>query len=209
MNTKEELLEHLKRNVGVVQDPLIERAFREVDRKDFVPADYESEAYEDYPLPIAAGQTISQPTTVAFMLEKLAVKEGDKVLDVGSGSGWTTALLSEMVGENGEVFGVERELLLVEYGRENLAKYRKENAEIFQAEDTLGLPEHAPFDKILVSAAAEEIPDELVKQLSAGGTLVIPVQESILVLHKDLEGRIGTKEFPGFSFVPLVSNDND
>src|SRR3990167_9057902 len=107
MDTREELIEYLANTSKVLGNSPIRHAFESVDRADFVNEDYKFEAYEDYPIPIGFDQTISQPTTVAFMLELLDAREGDKVLDIGSGSGWTTALLSKIVGSSGEITGVE------------------------------------------------------------------------------------------------------
>ncbi|MDD5696825.1 MAG: protein-L-isoaspartate O-methyltransferase [Candidatus Pacebacteria bacterium] len=179
-------------------------AFKTVDRKDFVLKEYEREAYGDYPLPIGFGQTISQPTTVAFMLELLQPKKGDKILDVGSGSGWTTALLAHITGRKGKVFGLEKIPELVLLGKDNLAKYDFPNVEIRQAGEGLGLKKEAPFDKILVSAFARTVPEELVKQLKTGGVMVIPVDNDILRIEKisDKENRI--QRFEGFVFVPLI-----
>src|SRR3989338_7954153 len=180
------------------------QAFEKIDRADFVSLEYRSEANENYPLPIGFGQTISQPFTVAFMLELLSPQEGDKVLDVGCGSGWTTALLANLVGKTGKVFGVEIIPELVEFGRKNLAKYIFPNAEIVRAGAELGPPSEAPFDRILVSAAAEEIPETLLRQLKAPGVMVLPVKNVIVQIKKDATGEISKKEFPGFAFVPLV-----
>jgi len=179
-------------------------AFKTIDRKDFVLKEYENEAYGDYPLPIGFGQTISQPTTVAFMLELLQPKKGDKVLDVGSGSGWTTALLAQIVGKKGRVFGVEKIPQLISFGKENLAKYHFPNAEIRKAGKELGLRKKAPFDRILVSAAAQTIPQELVEQLKIGGIMVIPVNNDILRIKKVSDKEIKTQRFEGFVFVPLI-----
>lgn len=178
-------------------------AFKKINRADFVGSDYKAEAYEDYPLPIGFGQTISQPFTVAFMLGLLNPQKGDKILDVGSGSGWTTALLAVLVGEKGKVFGVEIIPELVEFGIKNLAKYNFPNAKIIQAGAELGLPSEAPFGRILVSAAAEKIPEALLNQLKAPGILVLPVKNTIVQIKKDTVGKITRKEFPGFVFVPL------
>jgi len=179
-------------------------AFRNIDRKDFVPEEYLDQACGDYPLPIGFGQTISQPSTVAFMFELLNPKEGDKVLDVGSGSGWTTALLADIVGEKGRVFGVELVLELVELGRKNLSKYDKYlNAQIYLAGKHLGLPGKAPFDRILVSASGEEIPEELIKQLKVGGVMVVPVLNSVWKIKRVSESGVEKEEYPGFVFVPL------
>lgn len=189
---------------GYLKTPQLIAAFQGVDRKDFVLPEYSDESYGDYPLPIGDEQTISQPSTVAFMLELLQPQEGDIVLDVGSGSGWTTALLAEIVGERGFVYGVELVPELVRLGRDNLAVYGFDNAEIYQASpNILGLPDKGPFDKILVSAAGEDLPEELVEQLKAGGRMVIPVADSIIKVDKINESEINEERYPGFAFVPL------
>jgi len=188
---------------NVLQSPQIIDAFRAVDRKYFVPDSWRDETYIDNALPIGNGQTISQPSTVAFMLEKLAPQKGDRVLDIGSGSGWTTALLCHIVGEEGNVIGVERVSGLVEQGRENLSQFGFEHGCIKEAEEKLGLPGEQ-FDRILVSAAADEIPEGLFTQLKVGGTLVIPVENSIYKFEKVSEDEIKTEEFYGFIFVPLI-----
>ncbi len=203
ISSQDSLISHLAESTQVLGDERLKAAFEVVDRQDFVPADYRLEAYEDYPLPIQAGQTISQPTTVAFMLEKLAVEEGQKVLDLGAGSGWTTALLAHLVGEQGRVIGVEREPELVEFGRENLARYDLPQARIEPAGKKLGWPAEAPFDRILASAAAEELPEELLTQLQTPGRMVLPIQDTITVLQKHKDGSWEKDLFPGFVFVPL------
>lgn len=179
-------------------------AFRKVDRKDFVLPEYREEAYGDYPLPIGYGQTISQPTTVAIMLELLSPKKGDRILDVGSGSGWTTALLAHIVGPEGKLWGVEIIPELVIFGQNNLSKYAFPWAKIVPAGKKLGLPNRAPFDSILISASAKELPNELVLQLKNGGTIVIPILDTLYKVHKLLNGKVKIQSFPGFSFVPLV-----
>jgi protein-L-isoaspartate(D-aspartate) O-methyltransferase len=183
-------------------------AFRRTDRQKFVHPETAAEAYGDYPLPIGFGQTISQPYTVAFMLELLAPRPGEKILDVGSGSGWTTALLAHLVGEKGRVFGVEIVPELVAFGQENLKKCKLPQAEVRPAGKTFGLPEEAPFDRILVSAASSKtVPPELLAQLKTGGTMVIPLGNSIMRLRKTAAGKTEVEEFPGFVFVPLVSGE--
>lgn len=200
----EGLTEHLIQT-GVLNTKLIIEVFRAIDRKDFVLSGWEDEAYEDYPLPIRAGQTISQPYTVAFMLELLGPKKGERILDVGSGSGWTTALLAQLVGERGDVYGVETIPELVAFGSANLAKYAYPQARIEHAKvDKLGLPREAPFDRILVSAAAERVPEELVEQLKEGGVMVIPVLDAIYKITKKKSGKSSVEKYEGFAFVPLV-----
>ena len=189
---------------GVLKTSSIIRAFLKIDRADFVLPEYQDEAYQDYPLPIGYGATISQPYTVAFMLELLQLQKGEKILDLGSGSGWTTALLAEIVGKKGKVFGVEIVPELVGFGKKNLKKYGLQNAKIVKAESSLGLTKEAPFDKILVSAAAQNLPQELLDQLKAPGRLVMPIGGSLWKIEKDNHSDIQQEEYPGFMFVPLI-----
>jgi len=189
---------------NILKDPNIIDAFIAVDRKHFVPKEYAEYTYIDAPLSIGNGQTISQPSTVAFMLEQLDVHSSNKVLDIGSGSGWTTALLCQLVGEKGSVTGLERVEALIEKGKHNLSSFNLHNhCHVQKAGERLGLPGEQ-FDRILVSASAEEIPQELFLQLKVGSILVIPVQESILKFKKISENEISKEEFYGFRFVPLI-----
>lgn len=189
---------------GSLSTPRIKKAFKTIDRKDFVREEHKSDPYGDYPLPIGFGQTISQPTTVAMMLEMLQPQEGDRVLDIGTGSGWTTAILAIMVGPEGYVVGVEKVSELVDFGAKNLKKYDFDNVRIFPAEETLGKPELGPFDKVLVSASAHEFPVELLEQVKVGGIVVIPVKNSVFRVKKTSENDYVSEEYPGFAFVPLV-----
>lgn len=189
---------------GILQSPEIIDAFRAVDRKYFVPDSIIEHAYVDAPLSIGNYQTISQPSTVAFMLEHLAVQEGDAVLDIGSGSAWTTALLCHIVGEEGRVIGLERIDALVEQGKKNLSRFNlHSHCHIQKAGEKLGFP-GKKFDRILVSASAEQIPEELFSQLNIGGILVIPVGRSIFKFTKISEYEVEKEEFYGFVFVPLI-----
>ena len=181
----------------------VKKAFKAIKREYFVPDDLKDRVFIDAPLPIGHGQTISQPTTVQMMLEWLEAQPGDKVLDIGSGSGWTTALLAYIVGPKGRVFAVERILELVEFGRENARLAGVKNAKFYKAGKALGLPEHGLYDRILVSAAARKFPEELLSQLKDGGKLVIPVNNDILEVEKEGNEYI-TKVHPGFVFVPLI-----
>ncbi len=206
MNTLSTLITSIIRN-GILRTPHIIEAFYQIDRIDFVPADMREHTYEDIPLPIGHGQTISQPSTVAFMLEHLMPQSGQRILDIGTGSGWTTALLCRIVGEEGRVRGFERVKALVEMGRDNLARYsHSSNCTIEKATAALGAPGEK-FDRILVSAAAEELPLTLVDQLAIGGRLVIPVQHSIEIITKVSEDDIRSESIYGFRFVPLLYND--
>lgn len=202
MTSNRTLIDHLI-NSGALQSSNITEAFTNVDRIDFVQDPTASDVYGDYPLPIGYGQTISQPTTVAMMLEMLSPKKGQKILDIGTGSGWTTALLGFITGENGSVTGMERIAELVKYGNENLQKYNFKNVKIIQASNQLGIVGEK-FDRILVSAAADKFPVELIEQLNVGGKLVIPVQNSIYEVMKNKDGKTEEIEHYGFTFVPLI-----
>lgn len=193
---------------GALRSPRVVDAFMSVDRKIFVPDEFLPDSYGDYPLPIGEGQTISQPSTVAFMLELLGAKPGDVVLDIGSGSGYSSAVLSRIVGDDGFVVGLERVPRLVIYARGKLAILGAKNVEIREADgDILGIPGER-FDKILVSAAAEELPKTLISQLKAGGVLVIPVGNNILRCEKRADGKVAIDSFYGFSFVPLIYKES-
>src|SRR4030042_6288125 len=188
-------------------DRIIE-AFSKIKRVDFVPEELESSKQANIPLPIGQGQTISQPLTVAFMLEKLEPQIGDKVLDIGSGSGWTTALLAYIVGKKGKVIGMERIQELCHFGMNNVSKYHLiegGRVKIVFTDGSKGYINEAPYQRILVSAAAGEIPKELKKQLAIGGRLVIPVKSSIWMIEKISDKDFQEVESPGFAFVPLIS----
>jgi len=184
----------------------LHEAFRVVDRADFLRPEDRSSAGVDAPLPIGNGQTNSQPRTVFAMLELLDVQHGQRVLDVGSGSGWTTALLAQLVGPTGTVIGTELEPDLVAFGTANLAAYDFPWASIRQAEpDALGAPKDAPFDRILVSAEARSLPEPLVEQLCVGGTMVIPVGARMTRVERHGPGpdAVDVSTHGLYSFVPL------
>ena len=206
MDTLPLLIDHLKQ-MGVLKTHAIIEAFKDIDRKNFVPLKLFDSAYDDEPLPIGKGQTISQPYTIAFMLELLLPQQGDRVLDVGTGSGYTTALLAELVGTKGKVTGVEIIPELVAFGKENLAKYNFPNARIYQAErGQLGRQEDAPYNKILVSASSHGLKDILIDQLQCGGRMVASVEDAIWKIDKLTDGSLGIEKYEGFRFVPLIEN---
>lgn len=203
------LIESLIRE-GWLKTERIIKAFQKIKREDFLPDNLKHLADLNEALPIGYGQTISQPLVVAFMLELLEPKEGDKILDIGSGSGWTTALLAEIVGKKGKVIGIEIIPELKEFGEKNVSKYNflKEKRVKFICQDgTEGFKKEAPFDGILCSAALkEEVPIEWKKQLKIGGRLVTPIGFSLWKFLKKEENEFEKKEYPGFAFVPLVKN---
>ncbi len=182
----------------------ISNPFKMIDRANFLTAENKGIENIDAPLSIGFGQTNSQPTTVRLMLEWLDVQPGQKILDVGSGSGWTTALLSHLVGPKGNLYAVEKIPDLVKFGKENCERLKIKNARFFQARQKLGLEEFAPFDRILVSAAANELPKELVEQLKNQGKMVIPIKDSVYIIDKIDGSKYKSTEHLGFAFVPLV-----
>lgn len=196
-----ELIESLKMQ-DVLKSPDLIQAFETVDRIDFVPQELRDMAYDDRPLPIGSAQTISQPYTVAFMLELLQPNIKDRVLDIGSGSGWTTALLA---CTSKHVDAVERIEELLRFSKQNLSKYTFTNISLHRAKQTLGL-QGDNFDKILVSCAANELPEELLRQLKPGGTMVIPILNSIVKVFKNSDSSLRIEKYPGFIFVPLITD---
>ncbi len=209
---------------GVLKTSIIIDAFKKIDRADFVPKELKENAYVNEPLPIGEGQTISQPYTVAFMLELLQPDEGDKIFEIGFGSGWQTALLAEIVGSKGKIFAVERIPELFRFGRNNIAKYnfiKKGIVKTIGGDATSGLKRHAPFDRIIAAASGKEMPKEWLKELKIGGRLVSPIKNSIwLYIKKSSPAKISKgnlggqaefekQEFPGFIFVPLISDNNE
>ena len=163
-------------------------------------------------MPIGHGQTNSQPTTVRHLLQWLDVSPGQRVLDVGSGSGWTTGLIGHLVGPEGMVVGVEAVPALVEFGRANLAAYDMPWARIEPAlPGVLGLPDDAPFDRILVSAEAARVPPELVEQLAPGGLMVVPVSGRLCVVRRpsDPDEEAAVERHGYYRFVPLVEPEAD
>lgn len=179
-------------------------AYNSVRRSDFVLAEYKELAEFNIALPIVGGQTISQPTTVLDMLSWLDVQKGDLVLDVGFGSGWTTALLSHLVGPEGKVVATEVNEEVFKFGKDNLQKadIANKNYELFLTREELGLKNRGPFDKILVSASANEIPKTLIGQLKNQGTLVIPVNMEIYEIKK-VDEEINITPHEAYIFVPL------
>ena len=187
-----------------IHDERVLNAMRKVPRHLFVPPDLIEEAYNDYPLPIGYGQTISQPYMVALMTEALEIKENDKVLEIGTGSGYQTAILAELCKE---VYTIERILPLLERAKEILRKLGYKNIHFRAGDGTLGWPENKPYDAIIVTAGAPKIPQPLLDQLAEGGRLVIPVGDRFsqeLIKVTKLEGEFIRENLGGCRFVDLI-----
>ena len=193
---------------GWLKTKRIIEAFRTIKRVDFLPEDIKDLAELNEALPIGQGQTISQPLVVAFMLEQLQPQAGNKILDIGAGSGWTGALLGEIVGKKGRVIALEVIPGLKEFGENNVTKYnfiKEGRVRFILADGSQGYAKEAPFDKILASAAVQgEIPQTWKEQLKTRGRIVTPVGSSIWLLIKKSEKEFEEVEYPGFSFVPLI-----
>ena len=189
-----------------IRDERLLSAMGAVPRQEFVEPRYRDQAYEDHPLPIGAGQTISQPYIVALMIEILGLESSSKVLEIGTGSGYQTAVLAQLAAR---VYSVERHSQLAHDAQERLSRLGFSNVTVVVGDGSQGLPQYAPFDAVIVSAAAAEIPAPLFEQMREGGRMIIPVgpreaQELQLVRKQDGKPLITFLE--GCRFVPLISS---
>jgi len=202
---REAMVERQLRSRGI-EDQRILEAFLTVPREAFVGADYAHLAYGDHPLPIEAGQTISQPYIVALMIEAAGIKHGDKVLEVGSGSGYAAAVIGRIAAK---VVGIERQLELVEVARERLKRLGYENVTIVEGDGTRGWAKEAPYDAILAAASGSHIPAPLVDQLKPGGSIVMPIgspgwAQKLVKATKREDGTLEQSDLGGVRFVPLI-----
>lgn len=195
-----------RRGIG---ERLILDAFLEVPREEFVTAEYANLAYGDHPLPIEAGQTISQPYIVALMIQAAGIGLRDKVLEVGAGSGYAAAVISRIAGK---VIGIERQHDLAEVARERLARLGYDNVEIVEGDGTKGWPDEAPYDSILAAASGSHVPESLLAQLAPGGRIVMPlgnpgsVQELVKATKRE-DGIVRQENLGGVRFVPLIGEE--
>ncbi|HLD02315.1 MAG TPA: protein-L-isoaspartate(D-aspartate) O-methyltransferase [Candidatus Nanoarchaeia archaeon] len=192
---------------GLITDQALLKAFEKVQREDFMLPEYMESAYMDTALPILANQTISQPTTVMIMIQALELKETEKVLEIGSGSGYNAALMAEMV-KKGRIYTLEIISELADFAKKNLQPYG--NVEVILSDGSIGLKEKAPFDKIIITAASPRIPDTLLKQLKIDGIMVVPVgsqfHQEMLVIRKRKE-KLDIKNLGSFMFVPMKGKE--
>ena len=192
-----------------IDDPNIIGAFRTVPRELFVSPEYAELAYGDHPLPIEAGQTISQPYIVALMIEAAGIKPGDKVLEVGGGSGYAAAVIGQIAGT---VISVERQHDLVALARGRLSSLGYDNVRVVEGDGTRGCAEEAPFDAILAAASGSHVPQSLIDQLGDGGRLVMPVGDpgwvqKLVKVTKAPDGKLVTEDLGGVRFVPLIGDE--
>lgn len=190
-----------------LETPALISAFQEITRSEFVSEEFVSAAEVDMCLPIGCGQTITQPSIVAIMLELLAAQPNQHVLDIGSGSGWTSALLGHVVGVGGKVLAIERLPEIHALGKRNIDKFGLIEAGIVECilgDGNIGYEAFSPYDRILVAPSVEEIPLALEKQLKVGGKMVFPMHNHICYLEKTSEDEYYREEFAGFAYVPLI-----
>lgn len=196
---------------GVLKTPEIISAFENIDRADFLSEELRSEAYENIPLPIGYGQTVSQPWTVAFMLELLQPKQGQNIFDIGSGSGWQTSLLASIVNVDGHVTALELIPELYEKSIASLNRYgfiQQKIVEVHCMDASHGFIDNAPYDRIIVAAMIQKIPTAWIEQLASGGIIVLPMRGSLWRFAKGRDGHITQDEYPGFAFVPFNDAGN-
>jgi len=189
-----------------LNDDNVESAFRNIPRHEFVPMSELDRAYDNEPLSIMKDQTISQPGVVSRMTEWLDVKDGQKILEIGTGSAWQTAILSYLV-RTGTIYSVEIHSELVKFARENLEKFRLNNTNVILGDGSLGYPQSSPYDRIIITAACTEIPLPLLEQLAENGLIIAPVgdsSQSLVLLKKTSEGIVEIKNQSNYIFVPLL-----
>jgi protein-L-isoaspartate(D-aspartate) O-methyltransferase len=199
-----DLIIHLK-NSKFLTDDRVESALRNIPRHEFVPKSELDYAYDNEPLPIMKNQTISQPGVVVRMTEWLDVKDGQKILEIGTGSGWQSAILSYLVGK-GDVYSVERHPELVKFAQENLKKLNIDNVHVILGDGSLGYSEASSYDRIIITAACSEIPLPLLDQLKENGLIIAPVgdsSQSLVLLQKTSKGIVEIKNHSKYAFVPL------
>ena len=200
-----DLIIYLK-NSKFLTDKNVESALRNIPRHEFVLKSDLDNAYDNEPLTILKNQTISQPGVVARMTEWLDVKDGQNILEIGTGSGWQSAILSHLVG-SGTVYSIERHPDLVSFAKDNLKKLNIDNVHVILDDGTHGYPDASPFDRIIITAACTKIPFQLIDQLAENGLILAPVgnsSQSLVLLQKTPEGMIELKNQPKYVFVPLV-----
>lgn len=198
---KTQLISQLKEE-GITNQRILQ-ALKKVPRENFVPKQYQNLAYANHPLPIGQGQTISQPYTVAFMLQELELKPNQKVLEIGTGSGYNAAIIAELIKSNGQLYTTEIYQKLIKKAQKSLKNYS--NIKFIKTNGSQGYPQAAPYDRIVATAAPKEIPQPWLNQLKDKGILITPIGQrtQIMVKIKKLKKKIKKQELGYFQFVPL------
>ncbi len=193
--------------LGFLKTRSIIDAFKETPRHHFVLRGYQHYAYEDSPLPIVNSATISEPKTVAYMLELLQAKKGENILEIGTGSGWVACLLSRCVGDSGKVTTIEIEKEVFEFASKNIEKLKPKNVDNILGDGSIGYEKNAPYDKIIYSVAAPEIPIQVIKQLKVKGRLIAPVgtktMQRMKIIDRVSDKKIEEKTGDPFQFTEL------
>jgi protein-L-isoaspartate(D-aspartate) O-methyltransferase len=192
-----------------LDDPRLLEAFRAVPRENFISGDYADYAYQDSPLPIESGQTISQPYIVALTIDAAGIKPGDKVLEVGAGSGYAAAVIGQIASE---VIAIERHHELVELAQKRMRQLGYYNVKVVEGDGTLGWPEGAPFDAIVAAASGSHVPQGWISQLKPGGSIVMPLGDphavqSLVKVTKAEDGNLHREDLGGVRFVPLIGKE--
>ena len=202
--TDNELFVQKLKTEGSIKSKSVFEAFLKIDRADFVPELYKPDAYLDEPIPLGPDEiSTSQPSTIAFMLEILQTGPGQKVLEIGAGSGYLTALLAVIVGSKGAVHSIEYEPGLKDFAQKNLQRYDFANIELLTGDGKKGLPNQAPFDRIISSAEISRVPKTWKRQLASGGILITPSGSEILKIVKKPGGKFSREEYPAFAFIGI------
>ena len=205
MYQKTDLINFWKDNFGFREIEL--NAFKEVDREDFIPENLRNAAYQDMPLPLLRGKTISQPTTVMIMTHALELERGEKVFEIGAGSGYQSAIIAKIVGPKGKVITTEVVPELVSFARQNLKKAKIDNVFVYEEDGSNGMPNEAPFDKIIITSACKEFPKPLLEQLKPDGIIVGPVgneyEQELVRGIKDKNGHLELEFLGPFLFTPM------
>ena len=205
MSQKIELVEFWKGNFGFKDSEI--NSFKEVKREDFIPQQLKDAAYQDTPLPLLRGKTISQPTTVMIMTHALELEPGEKVFEIGTGSGYQTAIIAKIVGPKGKVITTEVVPELVSFAKKNLKKAGITNVFVYEEDGSNGMPSEAPFDKIIITAACKEFPKTLLSQLKPDGIIVGPVgnrnEQEMVKGVKDKNGHLELEFLGQFLFTPM------
>src|SRR3989338_6563705 len=205
MAQKIELIKFWKENFGFREIEL--NTFKEVNREDFIPDNLRNAAYYDAPLPLLRGKTISQPTTVMIMTHALELKQGEQVFEIGTGSGYQSAIIAKIVGPKGKVITTEVVPELVHFAKQNLKKAKLTNVFVYEEDGSKGMPSEAPFDKIIITAACKEFPKPLIEQLKPNGIIVGPVgdqhEQEMVRGVKGKDGHLELEFLGKFLFTPM------